>query len=359
MDLRSLRHLYKVLFFCFLCLSLCESARACSCGGAEPCRTRQSYGMQFLGTVLRVRVVDNEHLRPDGSKYWGLGHRVVTISVVEDFSGRFTPGHLIEVRTGMGGGDCGIRFHEGERYLLDVTEQDGIFATGICMRTAPEGASGVFLRELRALAEGRRIPDVMGSVVQFSSNYGVGERTPVPVPDVPVTLTGRDGRTIHVRTGDDGVFALDSVAMGSYGVGYEVPKGLMSRDAKNLDGVNVPYTLTAGAGCELGFALYSAGRLQGRVVDAQGQGVHGSVSAVEQLPGSAYPVSNIASAATGTDGSFDLAPLDDGQYRILFMPNDKQRQSWWYPSTTLRMEAVPVLVKEGQSTDGLTITLRP
>ncbi len=357
--MRSLKCISRALLFCLICVALSRRARACSCGSTGPCSTRQSYGIQFVGTVMQVRVVDNEHLRPDGSKSWGLGHRIVTISVTEDFSGRFTPGHLVEVTTGMGGGDCGIRFREGERYLLDVTEQQGIYTTGICMRTAPEGASGVFLRELRALAEGRRTPDVMGSVVHFSSNYGVGERTPVPVPDVPVTLTGLDGRTIHVRTGDDGVFALDAVAMGSYGVEYEVPKGLMSRDAKNLDGVNVPYALTAGAGCELGFALYSAGRLQGRVVDAQGQGVHGSVSAVEQLPGSAYPVSNIASAATGTDGSFDLAPLDDGQYRILFMPNDKQRQSWWYPSTTRRMEAVPVLVKEGQSTDGLTITLRP
>lgn len=123
--------------------------------------------------------------------------------------------------------------------------------------------------------------------------------------------------------------------------------------------MNVPYALNAGAGCELGFALYSAGRLQGRVVDAQGQGVHGSVSAVMQLPGSAYPVSNIAYAATGTDGSFDLAPLDDGQYRILFMPDDRQRQSWWYPSTTLRTKAVPVLVNEGESTNGITITVRP
>jgi hypothetical protein len=41
-------------------------------------------------------------------------------------------GPIVEISTGMGGGDCGVDFAIGREYIVDAQNRDGRLVTGIC-----------------------------------------------------------------------------------------------------------------------------------------------------------------------------------------------------------------------------------
>ena len=73
---------------------------------------------------------------------------LVTFEVMHSYRG--VQGPLVDVETGLGGGDCGFGFEIGRQYLVyaDRTES-GQLETGICNATAPIEQSAANLAYLR------------------------------------------------------------------------------------------------------------------------------------------------------------------------------------------------------------------
>src|SRR3954447_14202255 len=93
-----------------LCLAAPWPASACSCLGPrsdEPCAAYQAAPVVFAGKVASIS-------EEKGSGPWP--HRVVHFEAVEGFVG--ITRDTVDVRTGMGGGDCGYGFVSGESYFV-------------------------------------------------------------------------------------------------------------------------------------------------------------------------------------------------------------------------------------------------
>jgi hypothetical protein len=130
----------------------------------------------------------------------------------------------IELRTGLGGGDCGFGFQVGKKYLVVAYKDDkGNLSTGICTETgllSERGADVAYLRGERvpkASPQGETIASgkVCGHVFRSATNeatdeivalYGDGEFS--PVPDAQADVNG------------DGSFCVEDVEPGSYRIFY-------------------------------------------------------------------------------------------------------------------------------------------
>jgi hypothetical protein len=126
----------------------------------------------FAGTVVELT---RDSMLPDSQGMVRMNgflgtHAIFAVS--EPFVGIEGQSNQIEVRTGMGGGDCGYPFVVGQKYVVYAGKtKDGILATGICSRTAPEDHAQADLAYLRGLPNAGRL----GYVVGVASD-GQGER---------------------------------------------------------------------------------------------------------------------------------------------------------------------------------------
>ncbi len=177
---------------------------------------------------------------------------MVTVKIEEDFSGHYDVGRLVEVTTGIGGGDCGYPFKEGIRYVIDVSEQDGALSTGICSNTRAEAEAGLLLRDLRRGA-GIPPPDVSGEVVLRSTRQGEAAFAPKPLANIPVTMNSVSGAVYGTVTDTQGIYEFAVLPWAAYSIHFELPKTMMSYDKANTLGLALPFTNGfGGAGCELG-----------------------------------------------------------------------------------------------------------
>jgi len=85
---------------------------------------KERKGAIFAGEVIKI-----EEIRiplADRPEYFYL-KRQVTFRVLKKWKNAGSDEMVI--RTGVGGGDCGIRFVEGQKYLVDAVELDGQLET--------------------------------------------------------------------------------------------------------------------------------------------------------------------------------------------------------------------------------------
>jgi hypothetical protein len=92
----------------------------------------------------------------------GLFLRAAWASVAEGFIGMDGRGKRVEIRTGMGGGDCGYSFERGRSYVVYAyQDKDGLVAS-LCTRTAPLERAQADLAYLRKLPDsGPDTPSVL------------------------------------------------------------------------------------------------------------------------------------------------------------------------------------------------------
>jgi hypothetical protein len=120
-----------------------QKAQACTCarvvvdGPTDPAAieamiagTRKMYetrgGAIFIGEVLKVEKVK---VRAYGlSRPWPF--KKVTVRVERYWVGVHSPEVIIY--TGIGGGDCGVPYVKGKKYLFDADNLEGRLQTGIC-----------------------------------------------------------------------------------------------------------------------------------------------------------------------------------------------------------------------------------
>ncbi len=196
--------------YAFLTMLLGSPAWACSCAPAidcysvSPASPSRVSGPAFVGTVLQV----TERSPTDSF----LDRVKVKFRIDEALSALPAGLREMEVFTGQGGGDCGIHFAPGERYLiLSHLGKDGRAHTGFCSGTRPFRDAAAALRTLRQSRDRQPLPALTGQLRQLSQT---GERaTPVAQVSVQVTVSGQDFRT---TTDADGIYAFRDLPVGQF-----------------------------------------------------------------------------------------------------------------------------------------------
>lgn len=128
---------FRAALIPFVVFGLCpfwpSVADACSCAQPPPPRQAlEGATAVFTGKVVKVEQVELE--------------RRVTVEVEKDL--KAAGGRQVVVRTGLGGGDCGYGFKEGERYLIYAHGEKDAPATSICTRTCHIDDAEQDLKEL-------------------------------------------------------------------------------------------------------------------------------------------------------------------------------------------------------------------
>ena len=137
---RSFHAALMAFAFCFSPL-WAAVAGACSCAEPPPPRVALERAMAvFTGKVVRIEKAEVE--------------RRATVEVEKNFKG--AGGKTVVVNTGLGGGDCGYGFKEGQRYLIYAHGEPNALSTNICTRTRHIDDAEQDLKELGPLPAGPR-----------------------------------------------------------------------------------------------------------------------------------------------------------------------------------------------------------
>lgn len=197
-------------------------AKSCDCIEHPVCSAKEYSNTVFTGVILSSSVVSN-----DGSLsglYVGPTHRIFRIRVTEALRGNFKVGAVVEINTGMSGGDCGYRFQTNESYLVDAESEKGQLYTGICSHTALLSESYYELRFLRALSAHQKTPEIYGYLNQFSANTGEREKLHA---HYQLKLSAVDDKRITtVQSDDNGYFEFSEVPDGVYRLKVNLPSSL-------------------------------------------------------------------------------------------------------------------------------------
>ena len=148
----------------------------------------------------------------------------VEVDVLETFVGEI-PDQVV-VSTGIGFGDCGVLFENGETYLIEASPvREGVWSTNICTLTGHIDHIRVAedLKALRAWDEGQPLaPQVYGDVYAPSSLTDLQEDGISMASGVSMKLSGDDGvrRTV---TNTEGQFWFENLPSGVYQLEVDHP----------------------------------------------------------------------------------------------------------------------------------------
>lgn len=328
---------------------------ACSCmGGGPPCASALGSSAVFTGRVMDVT---RDPPQPDGSgsrRITGFPGTHVTFEVTEAFVGMERRGKQIEIRTAMGGGDCGYPFEVGRSYLVYAFEdQQGLLVTNICSRTAETERAEADLAYLRSLPSREPYGYVYGMAgnAETEGQFDQTLRTWIPsgLSGVTVTLTGPIKSRQQI-TGDDGSFRFDRLPPGKYEVA-------VAKDGYRRYFRSRMLNVHAG-GC--GYSLETLvvdRRIVGTVTAADGRPA--SDIQVELVP--AHPTERMslpfpaAHAKTGSDGTYALEDVRQGEYylgiNLASSPSKEMPYSrYFYPGTADPTRAAVVVIGPGPGT---------
>src|SRR5690348_15483278 len=105
-----------------LSLALPSATWACSClASGPPCDAAWKASAVFVGTVVEL----TRDVMPNGkgaAPVNGFLRTHVVFEVAEAYVGMEGRGKRVEIRTGMGGGDCGYPFQRTQSYVVYAHE---------------------------------------------------------------------------------------------------------------------------------------------------------------------------------------------------------------------------------------------
>jgi hypothetical protein len=139
----------------------------------------------------------------------------VELEVEERFVGE--PPERVTVATGMGGGDCGIPFELGKRYIVVATKGSaGVYYTGVCSQSAPVEEAPPTLAALRAWKRGEEFPrTVYGTVWDETMRVDEDTHPPGPLEGQMIRLMG-ESRSFETLTDEQGYFEWSNLPSGRY-----------------------------------------------------------------------------------------------------------------------------------------------
>jgi hypothetical protein len=177
-------------------------------------------------------------------------------------------------------------------------------------------------------------------------------------------------------TSADGAYRIE-VREGEYYVGVSragfVPT-FYSKGPSPVDGPGDLLGISAGSTARLNFVMVPAGAITGKVINAFGvPAVRAEVSAVAlRQHSSSGPFNHyLPPLPTDVDGSYRLAGLAPGEYRVLARPRDRapaplgtsdgpmrMERPTYHPATIVLEDAAIVTVGSGAEVSGIDITMR-
>lgn len=197
-----------------------DTALGCTCLERVPCQAYGEASAVFVGTVIDSRIITTRQAKYERSR------RAVRLSVDSPFRG--VKVSEVELTTGMGGGDCGIRFVPNEQYLVYAYEHEGKLSTGICSRTRTISRAAEDLSYIRGLAKAKSGATIIGQVVTNHRNKNGGYDN-LSLANIKVTIEGQTKR--EIKTGAKGQFRIEGLPAGTYVVKVSVPEGLQMTGA--------------------------------------------------------------------------------------------------------------------------------
>lgn len=327
------------LFLGFLLAVLSYDVNACSCmSGGTPCRDYWTAAAVFTGTVIYSSPTTYKHGE------YEVPARLVRFNIDQSFRG--VKGNEVEVRTGLGGGDCGYAFQLGGRYLVYAYMDGDKLATGICSRTRLVSEATDDLAYFQGLATAKPGGTISGDVKRLDRTATFEERLR-PVPGVKIIVEGP--KRVETITDVKGTYKVSGLAPATYKVRVELPEGLSTHnpedEAKVFD-----------RGCaQVSFWVESDTRITGRVFDAQGQPAADVL--MELVPSEGQKSNSPTYVRTDKEGRYEMKMLQPGRYlfgvRIYgsagatYVPYPRT----YYPGVSEADRATVINVADGQRID--------
>jgi hypothetical protein len=234
---------------------------ACDCmfGGSPPCEEYWRSEAVFAGKVIKKSTFYAEE--GEGNSRYKYQQILARFSIEQAFKG--VAGDEVEIVTGMGDGDCGYHFKDGERYVVyairDGRDKSRLYS-GICNRIKLVAEAEEDFAYFRAIPE-----TGAGSLV-----YGRVKKWTMPLSDdssyqetyldnIKITIEG-NGRRFETTTNKDGYYQVSGLAPGQYKVKADISD---SQDSYSQSTVNV-----VDRGCAArDFFLRVNGQISGIVFD--------------------------------------------------------------------------------------------
>ena len=361
----------NVLIFFGLALAslvfFAEDARACSCAGnVPPCQAYWQASAVFVGTATgmteppRLTVEEARRREDAGEDVWS--RRVFTFAVERPLRG--VEGTQVEVRTGMGGGDCGYGFRVGERYLVYAyrDEKTRELSTSICTRTRTLTRAGEDLQYVNGLAQGgQEGATIFGQVSKEKriAREDGDTSEQVPLAGVKVEVAGV-GKTFRVETDAAGKFVAAGLPAGEYAVRPELPETLMTYGPDEKVRVEE-------RGCAVTyFNAHVNGRLSGRVFDAEGRPAPKvSIRLSAAAKGEMYFRGHTNYATTDAEGRYEFKGIPEGRYILKLRFDGAETDSErpfpvvYHPNAGDPSRAAVVRVGEGERVEDYDLHLPP
>jgi 5-hydroxyisourate hydrolase-like protein (transthyretin family) len=258
-------------------------------------------------------------------------------------------GKRIEIRTAMGGGDCGFPFQRGRDYVVYAYQHEGKFVATICSQTAAVERAEADLAYLRNLPRSGQSGYVFGSVGNGESARRFDPTLGTWVQDgfsgASVTLTG-PGKSARMVTGGDGSFRFDSLTPGKYNIA-------VAKDGYSLQEGSATLEVHASGCAYARETLVVDRRIAGKLTGADGlPAANIQVDLYPTRPTEQNPVPvPAAQIKTASDGSYELRNIRSGQYylgiNLLSTPSEKMPYARiFYPGTEDPSRASIVIVQD-------------
>ncbi len=236
---------------------------------------------------------------------WRPLERHVRFAVTERFVGAIE--NVVEVTTGMGGGDCGIDFERGRGYLVYAYRNQTTreLYTGICTRTADLEDAVSDLGYLRSLSGNAPPAHVYGFVTGTWLDFRTRGKVAEPVVGVPIQLksNGRDWKTV---TDAEGAYDFPALPPGTFSMSADLPR--------HLGGGEPRVVSLHDHGCsEQILVATERASISGKVLDDLDSPVS---STVHLTPTSSASSGRVVSGYAGRDGAFTIEHVAPGEYYL-------------------------------------------
>jgi hypothetical protein len=323
-----------------------KAVQACSCTGHPVCGPHRYRDADFVGEVISTERV--EHIPP--VDWPGI---LVRVRVLESFRGTPKIGEIIQIRTGVGGGDCGFKFIIGAKYLIDAyREKDDIFGTNICNLTAPIEQAEVELCVLRSIATGHKAPDLTGIL---SKNTGLTPDTfeEKPFPGIHVTFQPVAGGTaIESITDSFGSFTFPSLTSGTYHINLGLPDNFSPATTSfsgwlrddQLPPLEIKKVKGKFAACHIEILTEASGSISGIIKVPDNKLVDWYVYAASVVA-NGESEHTVQETYADSNGVFHLLHLPMGRYSVQFISEKRSTDS----------EPQIVDLKDGEKKTGLIL----